>query len=102
MSQRKTRSTGYVANQLVEFDPSRANTGTETPYTGTEPEPEDLEPIYQMLADAPLTVNGMPAQCYRDGIRYSGDCRELLAQVGHAMKLCLILNASQSLSTYRV
>jgi hypothetical protein len=93
VTQQSTQANG-VPNAAVEFDPSGVNAGTETPYTDPEPEPEDLEDIYHAMADAPLMVNGMPAQCYRDGIRYSGDCRELLAQVGDSLQPSRSMNPS--------
>jgi hypothetical protein len=54
-----TSSSGFANGFPVEFDPSGANAATVTPYTEPDPEPEELEPIYHMLTDAPLMVDGI-------------------------------------------
>jgi hypothetical protein len=67
-----TSSSGFANGFPVEFDPSGANAATVTPYTEPDPEPEELEPIYHMLTDAPLMVNGFVPPCSIDGIVLRG------------------------------
>ena len=98
-SQRTTLSNGFVANLSVEFDPSGANTGTATPYTEPDPEPEDLEPAYHMLTDAPLMVNGFVPPCTVDGILQRRGCdRSWMKRLGYSLNIDFQLTNNSVLS----